>query len=102
MDEDCDLMQSIPDEDWPTVRERMRERMSRNSGYTGLSILHQLKKLYGFDVCKDLVYDLKHNIPMNVVSGLLNSFISEGKIDPVNVDNMLKTFSWTAGTVLLL
>lgn len=73
--------------------------MSKNSGYTGLCILHQLKKLYGFDVSRDLVYDMMRNIPMNVVSSLLHRFISEKTFDPMAVDNILKTFPWTAGTV---
>ena len=94
MDDDHGLMQSIAEEDRPAVR----ERLSRNSGYTGISILNELKKLYGFDVSKDLVYDMMHNIPMNVVSRFLNSLISEGTFDPVAVDNKLKTFPWTAGT----
>lgn len=68
--------------------------MSRDSGYTGLCIFYPLQKLYGFDVMKDLVYDMMHNIPMNVVSSLLHRFISEESITP-DVDDMLKKFPWT-------
>lgn len=93
LDDDDRLIQSIADEDRPT----RRESMSRNSGYTGRSNLHQLKKLYGFDVSKDLVYDMMHNIPLNVVSSLLNGFIATNAFDPVVVDNMLKRFPWTSG-----
>lgn len=89
------LIQSIAEENRPSVR----ERMSRDSGYTGLCIFYPLKKLYGFDVMKDLVYDMMHNIPMNVVSSLLRHFISEESITP-DVDDMLKTFPWTAGVCL--
>ena len=85
LDDDDRLIQSIADEDRPTVR----EAMSRNSGYTGRSILHQLKKLYGFDVSKDLVYDMMHNIPLNVVSSLLNGFIKAEEFDSLAVDNIL-------------
>ena len=49
----------IADEDRPTVC----ERLSRESGYTGLSILCRLHKLYGFDVIKDTVFDVMHNLP---------------------------------------
>lgn len=89
------LIQSIAEEDRPSVR----ERMSRDSGYTGLCIFYPLKKLYGFDVMKDLVYDMMHNIPMNVVSSLLHRFISEESITP-DVDDMLKKFPWTGGVCL--
>ena len=73
--------------------------MSRDSGYTGLCILYPLKKLYGFDGTKDLVYDMMHNIPMNLVSNLLRCFISKEIITP-GVDDMLKTFPWTAGVCM--
>lgn len=76
--------------------------MSRNSGYTGRSILHQLKKLYGFDVSKDLVYDMMHNIPLNVVSSLLNGFIKAEEFDSLAVDNILERFPWTPGMVIPL
>ena len=57
-------MTAIHSEDRPSVR----ARLSENSGYTGLSILHRLYKLYKFDVFKDLVYDVMHNIPLNVAA----------------------------------
>ena len=38
-------MKEIDAEDRRTVR----ERLSRDTGYTGLSILHRLNSLYGFD-----------------------------------------------------
>ena len=76
--------------------------MSRNSGYTGHSILHQLKKLYGFDVSKDLVYDMVHNIPLNVISSLLNSFIKAEEFDLLAVYNILERFPWTPGMIIPL
>ena len=96
LDNDDRLIQSIADEDQPTVR----EAMSRNSGYTGHSILHQLKKLYGFDVSKDLVYDMVHNIPLNVISSLLNSFIKAEEFDLLAVDNILERLTWTPGMII--
>ena len=96
LDDDDRLIQSIADEDQPTVR----EAMSRNSGYTGHSILHQLKKLYGFDVSKDLVYDMVHNIPLNVISSLLNSFIKAEEFDLLAVDNILERLTWTPGMII--
>lgn len=88
------LMSEIAEED------RVRQRLSRDSGYTGLSILHRLSKLYGFDVLKDTVFDLMHNLPLNVVGNLLKELITSGKLDAKVADDRLKKFPWTAGIVL--
>lgn len=89
------LMSEIAEED----RSSVRQRLSRDSGYTGLSILHRLSKLYGFDVLKDLVFDLMHNLPLNVVGNLLKELIASGKLDAKVADERLKKFPWTAGIV---
>ena len=77
IEEEVQLMSEISEEGRPTVR----QRLSRESGYTGLSILHRLNKLYGFDVLKDTVFDVMHNIPLNVVGSLLKELIASGKLD---------------------
>ena len=97
LDDDDRLIKSIADEDRPTVR----EAVNRNPGYTGRSILHELKKLYSFDVSKDLVYDMMH-IPLNVVSSLLNGFIKAEEFDSLAVDTILERFAWTPGMVIPL
>lgn len=91
-------MSEISEECRPTVR----QRLSRESGYTGLSILHRLNKLYGFDVLKDTVFDVMHNIPLNVVGSLLKELIASGKLDAKVADDRLKKFPWTAGVILQL
>lgn len=83
-------------EDHSTVR----QRLSRDSGYIGLSILHHLSKLYGFDVLKDTVFDLMHNLPLNVVGNLLKELSASAKLDAKVADDRLKKFPWTAGIVL--
>ena len=85
-------MKEVADEDRPTVR----ERLSRESGYTGLSILHRLHKLYGFDVIKDTVFDVMHNLPLNIVGNLLKDMIAEEKLDAKVADERLAKFPWTA------
>ena len=86
-------MKDINEEDRKTVR----AEKSRNSGYTGLSVLYRLHKLYGFDIFKDLVYDTMHNLPSNVIAAQLKSFITLEKIDSKLVDQCLRFFPWTAG-----
>lgn len=86
-------MTAIDSEDRPSVR----TRLSRNSGYTGLSILHRLYKLYKFDVFKDLVYDVTHNIPLNVAARQIKNWIDSEAIDKDVVEQRLRSFPWTAG-----
>lgn len=96
LDEDLETMKDICEEDRKTVR----ANKSKNSGYTGLSILYRLHKLYGFDIFRDLVYDTMHNLPTNVISAQLKSFISSEKNDSKLVDQRLDSFPWTAGLML--
>lgn len=58
-------------------RSSVRERWCRESGYTGLSILNCLYKLYGFDVIKDMVFDIMHNLPLNIVGNYFKDLIAE-------------------------
>ena len=78
-------------------RSSVRERLSRESGYTGLSILTRLYKLYGFDVIKDMVFDVMHNLPLNIGGNYLKDLIAEEKLDAKVVDERLAKFPWTAG-----
>ena len=86
-------MKEIADEDRRTVR----EKLSRETGYTGLSILHRLNSLYGFDVIRDIVFDVMHNLPLNIVGCSLKQLIAEEKLDAKEVDERLANFPWTAG-----
>ena len=70
-------MSEIGNEDQTTVR----GALARKSGYTGLSILHRLYELYGFNVLTDMVFDMMHNIPLNVVSKHLNRYLREELVD---------------------
>ena len=90
-------MKEISDEDRRTVR----ERLSRESGYTGLSILHRLYSLYGFHVIRDIVFDVMHNLTLNIVGCSLKQLIAEEKLDAKEADQRLENFPWTAGTVCM-
>lgn len=86
-------MKDVELEDRPTIRTNKAKR----SGFTGLSILHKLNALYGFDVIKDLVFDAMHNIPLNVASHHLHYYFNEGILSRQDVDKNLKKVPWTAG-----
>lgn len=87
-------MKKISDEDLSSVH----QRPSKESGYTGLVTLHRLSKLYGFNVQKDTVFDVMHNIPLKVTSTLLKELIPCGKLDPKISEDSVQMFPWTAGT----
>ena len=86
-------MQRVDVEDRPSVR----ASLSRECGFTGLSILHRLNSLYGFDVILDTVYDAMHNIPLNVASHHLHYYLNEGKLTASILETRLKAMPWTPG-----
>ena len=90
-DEVC-VMSQIEEEDRPTVR----STLARRSGYTGLSILHRLHRLYEFNVILDTVFDMMHNIPLNVVRKDLNRYLDDDSVDKSAVDKRLKAMPWTS------
>ena len=92
------VMKQVDMEERPSVR----ANKSKESGFTGLSILHQLHAIYGFDVTLDLVFDAMHNIPLNVASHHLHYYFNEGILSKQDVDKKLKKIPWTAGYYLPL
>ena len=93
LDNELPVMENIERED----RKSVRSTKATNTGYTGLSLLHRLHSLYGFDIFKDIVYDGMHNIPLNVAKRHIDKFVSEGLIDPEEIDRRLENVSWTPG-----
>ena len=87
-------MKEVEMEDCPSIR----ANKAKQSGFTGLSILHTLNTLYRFDFIKDLVFDEMHNIPLNVASHHLHFYFNEGILSRQDVDKKLKKVPWTAGT----
>ena len=55
-------MKDIECEDRPTVH----ATMARESGFTGLSILHRLYAAYGFNILKDLTFDAMHDVTLTL------------------------------------
>ena len=69
-------------------------RLSRDSGFTGLTKLVTLYELYGFNVLLDTPIDLMRNLPMNVVKKNLRRFIDKGHINR-ELESRLENFPWT-------
>lgn len=84
----------IEEEDRPSVR----RRNAKEAGFTGLSILHRLSRLYGFDILKDTVFDAMHNIPLNVIHQHLHYYLEKGLLSK-DVEIRLSRFPWTAGII---
>ena len=78
-------------------RTSVRQQLSKESGYTGLSILHRLYYLYGFLYDRDLVYDEMHTVHLNLVKNALKNLKEneENEVDWATADKQLNDFPWT-------
>lgn len=63
INEDLQGLQAIKDEERKTVA----QEMAKAAGFTGLSILHRLHALSGFDYCKHCIFDVMHTVVFGVV-----------------------------------
>ena len=81
-------------------RTSVRTSMSRECGFTGLSILHRLHSLYGFNTLNDLVFDAMHNVPMNIASNHLHHYLNEGLVTAQQLEDGLKQIEWTPGYIV--
>lgn len=91
--DNLELLSDIASEE----RISVRCRLSKESGYTGLSVLHRLYYLYGFLYDRDMVYDEMRTIHLNIVKNALLSLKEEEDdiVDWTTADNRLKDFPWT-------
>ena len=77
------------------TRISVRKRMSSELGFTGVSILHKsLNPLYGFDVCKHLVYDIFHTVCLNVVKNQAERLVELEMVDKSYLDKQIRDFPW--------
>lgn len=94
LEDDVQKMSEIEDEDRPTVR----SNLAKESDYTGLSILHRLHKLYGLNVISDTVFDMMHNIPLNVINKHINRYLNDDTLSSTAksiLDKRLQAMPWT-------
>lgn len=83
--EELPMMKTLEEEERPTYF----QRMSRDSGLLGLSVLHRLYSLYGFDVLRDTVFDAMHLLPLNVVKNHIERWITQGYLDKKDLNTNL-------------
>ena len=88
--DNLELLHKIASEE----RISVRQQLSKESGYTGLSILH---RLYGFLYDRDLVYDEMHTVHLNLVKNALKNLKDneDNEMDWATADKRLNDFPWT-------
>ena len=77
------------------TRKTVRKKMSSQHGYTGLSVLHELHPLHGFDVIRDLVYDIHHNLPLNVIKNQVDRLVETGILNSKQVEKRMQQIPWS-------
>ena len=70
--------------------------MAKESGFTGLSVLHRLHASYGFDYRKHCVFDVMHTVALGVVRNNLNFLLSNQLLDQKVLQERLFKVPWTA------
>ena len=79
--EELPLMTEIEQEERTTVK----DRMSKETGFIGVSLLHRLHNLYKFDIIKDLVYDVMHLVPLNLVKRRFEHLLSNSLLEALHL-----------------
>lgn len=95
LEEELPMMKALEEEERPTYF----QRISKENGLLGLSVLHRLYPLYGFDVLRDSVFDAMHLLPLNVVKNNIERWISKDYFAKKDLDTNLAKMPWTTGTV---
>ena len=97
LDNSVSIMNEIDQED----RISVRQKLASQKGFTGLSILHRLHRLYKFNVLQDLIFDTMHTLVLRVIHRHLQYYAEKGYFKSSSVEERLKKIPWTAGTILL-
>lgn len=94
LDDPLSDMGKVDQEDRITVRRKLASQV----GFTGLSILHRLYRLYKFDVIKDMVFDTMHTLILRVVQRHLQFYLDKAFFRNSVLDTRLRAMPWTAGS----
>lgn len=74
-----EMWQSIRLSKRATLKEK-KEEVLRDAGLSGESILWKLYHLYGFDISKDLVYDVMHVLSLNLFQKYIRKLMVDASI----------------------
>lgn len=95
--DDLPIMKDIEEEERPTYF----KSKSKENGYNGLSMFHRLHCLYGFNFLTDTVFDVMHQLPLNVVKNHIEKLIATGSLDEKSLNSNLSKMPWTTGKCML-
>jgi hypothetical protein len=97
-------------------RRSIRQELSKAVCFKGISILHRINSLYGFDMTKDFVIDLQHGLPLSPVKHefeVLPAYLEDrhnperkgmgvcwGRRVVNDISDRLDAMAWTSGACL--
>lgn len=90
--DEIETLKTIEDEERKTVA----QEMAKKAGFTGLSILHRLHVLYGFDYRKHCVFDVMHMVSLGVIRNHLNFLLDNQLVNQHMLQERLSKVPWTA------
>ena len=92
LEDEIGTVKTIEEEERKTVA----ETMAKEAGFTGLSVLHRLHALYGFDYRKDCVFDNMHMVALGVIKNHFSFLLDNGIVDKKQIQERPNVTPWTA------
>lgn len=83
-------MQTAAMEERPSVH----ASIAKDCGFTGICIMHCLYAAYGFNSLCDLVFDVMHILPLNIIK---RQVLGIKSIFQAGCEERLDSVPWTAG-----
>lgn len=69
---------------------------SQEVGFTGLSILYRLTRLYGFDIQRDCIIDVMHTVSLGIIKHHLTYILNDEETNRNALQERLKKFPWSS------
>ena len=86
------ILQEIEEEE---ERATVATTRSQEVGFTGLSILYRLTRLYGFDIQSDCVIDVMHTVSLGIIKHHLSYILNDEGTDKSALQERLQNFPWS-------
>lgn len=72
----------------------VRQKLASEVGFTGVSILHWLNRLYQFNV---FIFDTMHTLVLHIINRHLQYYSEVGFLKDAVLERRLQEVLWTAG-----
>ena len=86
------ILQEIEQEE---ERATVATTRSQEVGFTGLSILYRLTRLYGFDIQRDCVIHVMHTVSLGIIKHHLSYILNDEGTDKSALQERLQNFPWS-------